>query len=109
MEDHLRVGREALGAGEDLKGHVFAHDLDHLGEFSAHGSQFVITHPFGAQRDGGLGNVVYFRINLLKCTCCHTSGLFGNFIIDILFDLPLVVVELLGLPLGVIHLAEEVD
>ena len=108
VEDDLRVGGQTLRAGEYLQRDGVAHDLHHLRKLSAHGGEFVIAYAGSAERHRRLGNVVDFGIYLLKCSCCHIARLFTLFG-NILFDLPLVVVELLALPLRVVHLAEEVD
>ena len=109
MEDDLGVGGQALGSGENLQRDVLAHNLHHLRQLAADGGQFVVADARGAERHGSLGDVVNLGIYLLKCSCCHNfSRLFGLFT-HILLDLLPVALELLRLPLRIVHLAEEVD
>ncbi len=49
VEDDLGIGGDALGSGEHLQRHVLAHNLHHLRQLAAHGSQFVVAD---AQRRG---------------------------------------------------------
>ena len=69
----------ARRARENLQSHLVAHNLHHLGQLAAHGGQLVITHAFGTQRHGRLGNVFNLGIYLLKCSCCHTAPYLDSF------------------------------
>ena len=68
-----------IRARENLQSHLVAHNLHHLGQLAAYGGQLVITHAFGTQRHGRLGNVFNLGIYLLKCSCCHTAPYLDSF------------------------------
>ena len=79
VENYLRIGGNTLRARENLQSHLVAHNLHHLGQLAAYGGQLVITHAFGTQRHGRLGNVFNLGIYLLKCSCCHTAPYLDSF------------------------------
>ena len=68
-EHHFCIGGDTLRALEHLQGYIIAHNLNDLSQFAIHGSEFIVTHPFGFQRASCLGDSRNLGVNLLKCLC----------------------------------------
>ena len=69
-EDNFRIGRDAARALKYLQGHVVAHNLHYLSQLAVDGRKLVISDTLRFKGDGGLRNLAYLGVYLLK-SCSH--------------------------------------
>ena len=76
-EGDFRIGRDALGAGEDLKGDEVFAGADNLRETAAYDGKLVIGNALGPERYGRFGDGLKLGIYSLVCFICHFGQGFG--------------------------------
>ena len=72
-ETYLRIGRDAFGSCEYLKGNEVALGLHNLCETACNRSKLVIGCTRSLQGDSGLGDGLQVGIDFLICFTCHCS------------------------------------